>query len=58
MTLEEALKRVLRSFQTYYNIDLENPAEPFAAEARFLSHDTQYFLMSGTVCRGSKVPVA
>ena len=45
MTLEEALKRVLRSFQTYYNIDLENPAEPFAAEARFLSHDTQYFLM-------------
>lgn len=23
MTLEEALKRVLRSFQTYYNIDLE-----------------------------------
>ena len=45
MTLEEALKRVLRSFQTYYNIDLENPAKPFAAEARFLSHDTQYFLM-------------
>ena len=45
MTLSEALEKVLRSFRRYYNINLENPAAPFAAEARFETHDEQYFLI-------------
>ncbi len=45
MTLEEALGRVLRSYRTYYNINTENPAPPFAAEAVFSTHDTGYFLV-------------
>ena len=45
MTLEEALGRVLRSYRTYYNINTEHPAPPFAAEAVFSTHDTGYFLV-------------
>ena len=45
MYLPDALNRVLRSFERYYNIEKEHPAAPFAAEAAFFSHDEQYFLI-------------
>ena len=59
LTPGEALERVLRSYQTYYNIKTEAveppfPAQkkkkkaeppPFAAEAIFGSHNEQYFLI-------------
>lgn len=41
----EALERVLRSYQTYYNIKTEAVEPPFAAEAIFGSHNEQYFLI-------------
>lgn len=42
---EALLDKVLRSFEAYYNIDRESPAEPFDAEASFGMHDEQYFLI-------------
>ncbi len=45
MDRQEALEKVLLSFKRYYNIDRENPAPPFAAEADFSLHDEQYFLV-------------
>ncbi len=42
---EALLEKVLRSFETYYNIDRETPTEPFDAEASFVMHDEQYFLV-------------
>lgn len=45
MNTEEALERLLRSYGTYYNVDRENPAPPFAAEAVFHSHDERFFLI-------------
>ncbi len=44
MTLQEALEKLLPSFQRYYNINREAEA-PFAAEAVFQSHNEQYFLL-------------
>lgn len=44
MTAAEALERILPLFQKYYDIDRENAAAPFDAEAAFHSHDEQYFL--------------
>ena len=45
LTPGEALGRVLRSYQTYYNIKTEAVEPPFAAEAIFGSHNEQYFLI-------------
>ncbi len=45
MTLQEALDKLLPSFQRYYTIKREDAAEPFAAEALFQSHNEQYFLL-------------
>ena len=45
MTREEMLKKMLRSFAAYYDINTETPAAPFAAEAVFHSHSDAYFLM-------------
>ncbi len=45
MFLPDALDKVLRSFERYYNIERENPTVPFAAEAAFFTHDEQYFLI-------------
>ena len=45
MTREEMLKKVLRSFAAYYDINTETPAAPFAAEAVFHSHTDAYFLV-------------
>lgn len=41
----EALERLLRSFEAYYTVNRETPAEPFRAEAEFRMHDEQYFLI-------------
>lgn len=45
MTLQEALDKLLPSFQRYYNIRTEGVEAPFAAEAIFQSHNEQYFLI-------------
>ena len=45
MTLQEALDKLLHSFQRYYNIKREGVEAPFAAEALFQSHNEQYFLL-------------
>lgn len=45
MTLQEALDKLLPSFQRYYNINREAVEAPFAAEAVFQSHNEQYFLI-------------
>ena len=45
MTATEALEQLLRSYVQYYDIVQENVEPPFAAEALFHSHDTQYVLL-------------
>ena len=45
LTPGDALERILRSYQTYYNIKREAVEPPFAAEAIFGSHNEQYFLI-------------
>ena len=45
MTREEMLKKMLRSFAAYYDINTETPAAPFAAEAVFHSHSDAYCLV-------------
>ncbi|MGM9619627.1 MAG: hypothetical protein ACI3W8_07345 [Oscillospiraceae bacterium] len=45
MTAQEALGRILRAYERYYDVNRETPAPPFAAEAVFHSHDRQFFLV-------------
>ncbi|MCD8130606.1 MAG: hypothetical protein LUE16_04915 [Lachnospiraceae bacterium] len=45
MDKTEALTKLLRSFETYYDINREDPVKPFAAQAEFSLHDEQYFLI-------------
>lgn len=45
MNLQEALDKLLPSFQRYYNIKTEEAEAPFKAEAVFQSHNEQYFLI-------------
>ena len=45
MTPDEALELLLRSYTQYYDVVREGIEPPFAAEARFHSHDEQYFLV-------------
>ncbi|MCD7751740.1 MAG: hypothetical protein LUI10_08405 [Lachnospiraceae bacterium] len=45
MELTEALAKLLRSYEKYYDINRENPVKPFATEAEFSLHDEQYFLV-------------
>jgi len=45
MTLQEALERVLQSYQSYYTIQREDPLPPFAATAEFSVHGEQFFLI-------------
>ena len=45
MTAEEALERLLRSYTQYYDVVREGVEPPFAAEARFHSHNEQYVLV-------------
>ncbi len=39
------LQKLLCSYQRYYDINTENPAAPFCAEAVFKSHNEQYVLV-------------
>ena len=45
MTPNEALERLLPSYIRYYDVFRENVEPPFAAEARFHSHNEQYVLV-------------
>lgn len=45
MTTSEALEKLLPAFYRYYTVKREDVTEPFAAEAEFCSHDTQFFLV-------------
>lgn len=45
MERAEALEKILRSYQRYYDIRTEGVEPPFAAEAVFHSHDDSYFLI-------------
>lgn len=42
---EEALEKILHSFERYYSIKKEDVTPPFTAEADFISHNEQYFLV-------------
>lgn len=44
MNLNEALERVLRSYEHYYTVKREGATPPFAAEGEFHQHDERYFL--------------
>lgn len=45
MDSREALEKLLRAYTSYYNVNRETPAPPFAAEAVFHSHDERFFLI-------------
>lgn len=45
MTPLEALNEVFTSYERYYNIIRDNVTEPFDAEAQFISHNEQYYLI-------------
>lgn len=45
MTASQALEKLLRSYDAYYDVTREGATPPFAAEAAFHSHDEQYFLL-------------
>ncbi len=45
MTATEALEQLLRSYVRYYDVIREEAEPPFAAEARFHSHNEQYILV-------------
>ena len=44
MNAHEALDKLLRSYEQYYDIRREDVTPPFAAECAFHSHQQQYFL--------------
>lgn len=54
MTAQEACTYVLNSYRSYYDVDTEHPAAPFAAEAVFHSHDQQYFLVKSATISESE----
>lgn len=39
------LEKIFRSFQRYYTVKTENIPQPFDAEAEFISHTENYFLV-------------
>ena len=45
MNSNGALEKLLKSFESYYNINTSDIEAPFAAEATFNSHNEQYFLV-------------
>lgn len=45
MTVAEALTKLLPSYEGYYDVIQENVLQPFSAEAKFISHQEQYFLV-------------
>lgn len=49
MTSKDLLERVLLSYHSYYDINREDPAPPFDAEAVFRVNEEQYFLFKSAV---------
>lgn len=45
MTSSEVLEKLLPSYKEYYDLITENVLPPFKAEAKFVSHVEQYFLV-------------
>lgn len=45
MTEDQALSALLPLFKDYYNVKTEDVEEPFVAEAEFVSHNEQYYLI-------------
>lgn len=45
MNVTDPFEKILKSYETYYDINRDDPEPPFEAEAVFHSHDKQYFLM-------------
>lgn len=45
MTSNEALQKLLPSYKEYYDLITEDVLPPFKAEAKFVSHVEQYFLV-------------
>jgi len=45
MTAAEALQNLLPSYKSYYDLIEENILPPFNAEAKFVQHSEQYFLV-------------
>lgn len=45
MVAIEKIEQVLKSFVRYYNIKREDVTPPFFAEAEFISHNEQYYLV-------------
>lgn len=45
MDLSEVLQKLLLSYKQYYDIVTEDVLTPFKAEAKFVSHEEQYFLV-------------
>ena len=45
MSTKETLLALLPLFSDYYNVNTDNPEEPFVAEAVFSSHNEQYYLV-------------
>lgn len=45
MELQDALKKIVCSFERYYNVKWENVTSPFMVEAEFHSHDENYYLI-------------
>ena len=43
--IHEAFERVLSAYNAYYDVNREDPLEPFDAEAVFRIHDEQYILV-------------
>lgn len=43
--IHEAFDRIISAYKSYYDLNLEDPIEPFQAEAIFRIHDEQYFLI-------------
>lgn len=49
MNRNEVLEKLYSSFQIYYDVNRENIAPPFVAEAQFHTHDEQFFLIKSAV---------
>lgn len=49
MSVNEILEKLFNSFQVYYNVRQEGVDPPFVAEARFHTHDEQFFLVKSAV---------
>lgn len=45
MTSLELLEKLLPSYKEYYDVNRDNVLSPFKAEAKFVSHVEQYFLV-------------